>query len=201
MNIRKMSAFIASVIMASSFCGCKKKVKSTGRMQLSQALSAEKASEKTDDATIDGEQPLTDPDRILFTYEYRNNAWGYQYSVYVILGDGRCYYHSLKAGDFTVPEFSKEDIDSVIDLSSDMISFYYDQDFINELYKRACDFDPNAPKTEINHAYDAGQSALYYWDEDMNKVMLLNDGDTKTTFDDPNYDMIYNLWSNRYAHM
>ncbi|HAU50394.1 MAG TPA: hypothetical protein DCW43_01310, partial [Clostridiales bacterium] len=120
MNIRKMSAFIASVIMASSFCGCKKKVKSTGRMQLSQALSAEKASEETDDATIDGEQPLTDPDRILFTYEYRNNAWGYQYSVYVILGDGRCYYHSLKAGDFTVPEFSKEDIDSVIDLSSDM---------------------------------------------------------------------------------
>ena len=201
MNIRKMSAFIASVIMASSFCGCKKKVKSTGRMQLSQALSAEKASEETDDATIDGEQPLTDPDRILFTYEYRNNAWGYQYSVYVILGDGRCYYHSLKAGDFTVPEFSKEDIDSVIDLSSDMISFYYDQDFINELYKRARDFDPNAPKTEKHSAYDAGQNSLYYWDEDMNKVLLLSEGDYRYTFDDPNFDVIQKLWETRYAHM
>ena len=201
MNIRKMSAFIASVIMASSFCGCKKKVKSTGRMQLSQALSAEKASEETDDATIDGEQPLTDPDRILFTYEYRNNAWGYQYSVYVILGDGRCYYHSLKAGDFTVPEFSKEDIDSVIDLSSDMVSFYYDQDFINELYQHARDFDPNAPKTEKHSAYDAGQNSLYYWDEDMNKVLLLSEGDYRYTFDDPNFDVIQKLWETRYAHM
>lgn len=200
MNIRKMSAFIMSVIMASSVCGCKKKVESTGKVQIPQALSSDQLSEEAAEE-IDGEQPLTDPDRILFTYEYRNSAWGYQYTVYVVLGDGRCYYHSLKAGDFTLPEFSKEDIDSVIDLSSDMVSFNYDQDFINELYQHARDFDPNAKESKKHSAYDAGQTSLYYWDEDMNKVMLLSEGDYRYEFEDPNFEKIKTLWSNRYRFM
>ncbi|MBP5417660.1 MAG: hypothetical protein J6Y58_09085 [Clostridiales bacterium] len=200
MNIRKISAFMVVIMLASSMCGCKKKVESTGRLLTPQGFATE-AEADVDNEENTGEQPLTAADRLLFTYEYRNNAWGYQYTVYAIYGDGRCYYYSLDAGDFTPPEFSKDDVDSVIDLSSDMVSFHYDQDFINELYKYATEFDPEAPKTEKHSAYDAGQTSLYYWDEDMNKVMLLNEGDTRYEFDDPNFEMIQKLWGSRYAHM
>ncbi len=200
MNIRKISAFMVAIMLTSSMCGCKKKVEAAGKMQMPAGLHANGLSEEAAEE-IDGEQPLTDADRILFTYEYINCAWGFQYTVYVIYGDGRCYYYSLDRGDYTPPEFSKEDIGSVIDLSSDMVSFNYDQDFINELYQHARDFDPNAPKTEKHSAYDAGQNKLFYWDEDMNKVLLLNQGDSQYTFDDPNFDIIQKLWETRYAHM
>ena len=50
--------------MASSVYGCKKKIESSGKVQIPQALSSDQLSEEAAEE-IDGEQPLTDPDRIL----------------------------------------------------------------------------------------------------------------------------------------
>ena len=196
MNIRKISAFMVAIMLTSSMCGCKKKVEAAGKMQMPAGLHVNGLSEEAGD-DIDTNQSVVDADRILFTHEYRNQAWGYQYTVYVIYGDGRVYYYSLDPN----PGFSKDDIDSVIDLSKDQPSFTFDQEFINELYEYARNFDPNAKESKKHSAYDAGQTSLYYWDEDMNKVMLLSEGDYRYEFEDPNFEKIKTLWSNRYRFM
>ena len=147
-----------------------------------------------------------DPDRILFTYEYSNAAWGQQSSINVILGDGRIYTFSRNMTLFFFDSNTDYDADKALINTVRLLTKLepmgrIDQTYLEDMYLAASQVDPDSPITRTQVMYDAGQTTLYYWDENGNKVCCISDGDYKYTINDPHIPDVEYLWEHRYKYV
>lgn len=164
--------------------------------------------EKTD-ATTDKADPTSDPavgekaelsaDRLVFTYEQSNHAWGSQQVTYLFFGDGRIYLCSNDAFAYafggpitTMSDELQAKIDLLLRLEP---AATVDPKAVYDLYYFADQVDPNANVEKEHVMYDYGQKTLYYWAEDGSKVICKSEGDNNYIIDDPNISQVETLWT------
>ena len=220
MNRRVISAFAAVVLTAGVTCGCNKKEDKSGKISIKMTeadsqteTEAEPSSDSTtkgnsaSDTSFDDADPepdiQIDPDRILFTFEYNNYAWGAQSDIMAVMGDGRIYsFSNLPTKMNNNVDYDTRIVNHVTELAANFEpKGQFESGFLDELYSYASKVDPNANYTEKHEMCDYGQNTLYYWDENGNKVILINTGDVRYIIDDLNVPPIEALWGDWQSHI
>ena len=152
-------------------------------------------------ATADAPDVNLDPNRVVFSSEYSDMAWGFQKKVIFVLGDGRTY--SYDQNQMAKLEISPTD--PVNDTAQKLIENMepdgvMDMEYLLKMYSFAIEIDPDAKSTRKNVKKDYGQTNLYFCQEDGTKVLCASDGDWKYSIDDSNAKKVEKLWDARYLH-
>ena len=151
--------------------------------------------------SVDTSDVNLDPDRVVFTWQYSNAAWGLQKNVILVLGDGRTY-------SYNQDEMAKYELTiggPINDVAKILIENkepdgIMDTDYLLKMYSYAEKVDPEAKTTRKNVKKDYGQKNLYYYKEDGTKVLCASDGDWRYDIDDSNAKKVEKLWEERYLH-
>ena len=224
---KEVISIVMAGILAVGACGCKKSEEKdragSGKLPSAESQEMEEASgdkgnegvsvdlpsgdEDTDDATAPGKEntdATTDKaelpaDRLVFTYEQSNHAWGSQQVTYLFFGDGRIYLCSNDAFAYafggpitTMSDELQAKIDLLLRLEP---AATVDPKAVYDLYYFADQVDPNANVEKEHVMYDYGQKTLYYWAEDGSKVICKSEGDNNYIIDDPNISQVETLWT------
>ena len=215
MNRRLICYVAVLTILAGTVCGCQKKKNVEGKVSKPEIPVASDSDEDSDElpsetsgsgSDVDGASSKNvelDPDRILFTYEYSNMAWGYQSRVIVIMGDGRYYETSnplLRSSSGAQADYDSRLIAQIRTITQAQAAFRINNDYLMELYTVASQVDPNASKTSRHAMCDYGQYNIFYWDEEGNKVLCASKGDVEYTINDPNAQLVEQMWDNLDDH-
>ncbi|MBR4776937.1 MAG: hypothetical protein IK007_04910 [Lachnospiraceae bacterium] len=152
-------------------------------------------------ASVDAPDVNLDPNRVIFSSEYSNAAWGFQKKVIIVLGDGRTYsYNQNQMAELEIsPNGPINDtaLKLIENLDPDGVM---DMEYLLKMYSVAIEIDPDAKSTRKNVKKDYGQTNLYFYQEDGTKVLCASDGDWRYNIDDSNAKKVEKLWNARYLH-
>ena len=217
---KKLSFKVISILMtlavsASMACACNKseetkKRKSRNKKETEPVVTCDGGTQTTPTTTVDGGSESTpdvtgfsgdykeDPEKVLFTYEHTNYAWGYHSSLILVMGDGKVY----SLSDNLLSSYDPSDNSGQLEEKLDIITRFepfctLNADYLRELVEAASRVDPDSTYTEEFMMDDYGQAILYYWNENNEKVMCSNDGDVRYHFDDPDCGLVEDLWNRR----
>ncbi|MBR6253801.1 MAG: hypothetical protein IKR22_00030 [Clostridiales bacterium] len=219
MNRRLICVFISLTILTCTAAGCRKKTDAHGKVT-DNSVKVQMVSDSerdSDDSPIDSSDSTSaaedtaettsykdgelDPDRVLFTQEYTNMAWGYQSEVIVVMGDGRYYVTSNKVSNSASGDYDSRLAENIKAVTQTEAEVFVEHDYLMKMNMVASQVDPNARKTSEYAMNDYGQENLYYWDENGNKVLCASKGDVKYTIDDSNAKDVEQLWEHLFEHL
>lgn len=142
--------------------------------------------------------------RVLFTQEYNNYAWGRQSEIMAILEDGSFY---LIKNEFREVSGKIDEgyllilLANLEDLGNEETLLKLEDDYLSKLVTLADAIDPDAEVTCKHVQYDSGQTAVYYWTEDGQRIRCLEYGDTEYSIDDPDAELFKEMWKEIYTHL
>ncbi|MBO4687618.1 MAG: hypothetical protein J5636_03825 [Clostridiales bacterium] len=220
MKHRILCILLASAMSASILAGCskteetKKKTKKVKKTTEQTEESEEDPSENPGNGLPEdpsdpgraGYDSVSDlpSDRVLFTFERMNMAWGYSSYTIAVMADGRIYIFDNHQVVNTHGE--PYDFESALRFRLDCYKQVepagtVDQEWLQRMYEVASQVDPDAPVTAENVMDDYGQEALYYWDENGERVRLFETGDMTYTIDDPYARQSEMMWEEIDTHV
>ncbi|MBR5973615.1 MAG: hypothetical protein IK020_00360 [Clostridiales bacterium] len=220
MKHRILCILLASAMAASMMAGCSKSEETKKKTKKVKKTTAQMEESEEDPSVDPGNGLPEDPsdpsrsgygsvsdlpaDRVLFTFERSNCAWGYSSYTIAIMADGRVYIFD----NHQVVNTHGEPYDFVSSLRFRLDCYKQvepagsvDEEWLQRMYELGSQVDPDAPFTQESAMCDYGQEALYYWDEKGDRVRLFEVGDWTYTIDDAYAQKSEMMWEEIDKHV